>query len=128
MINKLKARIETVGMLLLVLMLASNYVFAGSEGPITEEKACELLIMQDRAVEANDMIYSSFAYSSNGMWIYPDDFAGTYIDNNILHVCLNTENENNVAHYKSLIDSNSPVVFDTVLYSRNSLQEAADYG
>lgn len=46
---------------------------------------------QDQLVEAYNNILETFSKAENGQYIYPEEYAGAYIDNGLLNICV-TEN------------------------------------
>ncbi|MDE6853204.1 MAG: S1 family peptidase [Lachnospiraceae bacterium] len=74
--------------------------------------------IQRRACEAHELLYSSFGW--NETYIYPDNFAGDYIDYDTLHVQVTDEKA--IDYYKDLLSEYSDaVVYDIVDYSYNEL-------
>lgn len=74
--------------------------------------------IQRRACEAHELLYASFDW--NETYIYPDDFAGDFIDYDTLHVQVT--DEATIDYYKGLLSEYSDaVVYDIVDYSYNEL-------
>lgn len=91
------------------------------------EKLQNNSLTQRHAVKANDRITNSFAYDENGMWIYPDDFGGTYFDGEYLILCLKDADQTAINRYLSIAGSEAEYVqIRIVKYSQNELQSIAD--
>lgn len=79
----------------------------------------EMFKIQHNANKANDLLYKSFEWGE-GDYIYPDDFAGTFIDFDTLHVLVTDKSA--VSRYEKLLaDYSEYVTFDIVKYSYNEL-------
>ncbi len=118
---------------LLVLLLVFTMVGAGTSAAADNNQnniVAEMRmhsIMQEHAVRANDKIVDSFSWGKDGMCIYPDDFAGTYVDGQILKVYVKDLNENSEEYYISLVEDEAKYVqLISVPYSRNELQAVVD--
>lgn len=87
----------------------------------------ELSLLHRHAANANDKIMNSFPFDENGMWIYPDYFAGTYIDGEYLILCLKNADSDVVSNYLSIAGGEAAYVkIRDVVYSCNELQKIAD--
>ena len=87
----------------------------------------EQMRLEENAVAASQKIWNSFSVRSDGMWIYPDDFGGMYIDGQYLCIYVKNLREENRQYYLSLIDDlDGYVNFFDAEYSRNELQEIAN--
>lgn len=79
--------------------------------------------IQKNACDANEALYNSFDFKND--YIYPDDFAGTFIDFDTLHVLVTDEAA--VEKYRKLLSGYSrSVTFDVVKYSYNELKTLTD--
>lgn len=79
--------------------------------------------IQRRACEAHELLYSSFGW--NETYIYPDNFAGDYIDYDTLHIQVTSNSAIN--YYEALLsDYSDAVVYDIVDYSYNELFDEAE--
>lgn len=113
--------------MLLAGMLANKSVPVGSTDrnpAVTETQTDdidpeEMSYIQYKAIKANDFLYESFEWGESD-YIYPDDFAGTYIDYDTLHVLL-TDKSAIPKYSKLLADYSEYVTFDIVKYSYNEL-------
>ena len=84
-------------------------------------------LFQRHAAVANGRIMNSFAYDEHGMWIFPEDYAGTYIDGEFLIVCLKEPDQESINYYLSLAEDEALFVqVKEVIYSQNELQLIAD--
>ena len=79
--------------------------------------------LQYNACNANEALYNSFEFKND--YIYPDDFAGTFIDFDTLHVLVTDEAA--VEKYRELLsDYSKYVTFDVVKYSYKELKKLTD--
>ena len=85
-------------------------------------------IKQNHAAAANDRIMKSFSCDENGMYIYPDDFAGTYHDGEHLVLCLKRgSGADAVNKYLNIVGNKAEYLrIREVEYSLNELQAIAD--
>lgn len=82
----------------------------------------EMFAIQEKAVQANEIIYASFGWDET--YIYPEEFAGTFIDYDVLHIQLTDENK--IPSYRELVEEFvDSVVFDIVDSSYNKLYECS---
>lgn len=77
--------------------------------------------IQRDACLANETIYESFEW--NNTYIYPDDFAGTYIDYDMLHVMVTSKDA--LKRYQTMLNDYTCLKFDIVEHSYNELMENA---
>lgn len=77
----------------------------------------DMFEIQREACLANEVLYKSFEW--DGTYIYPDDFAGTYIDYDTLYILV-TEG-GSVEKYTVLLADYSNVEYQFVPYSYNTL-------
>lgn len=83
----------------------------------------KMFAIQRNAVDANELLYKSFDFKND--YIYPDDFAGTFIDFDTLHVLVT--DETTIENYRKLLSGYSKnVTFDVVKYSYNELKALTD--
>ena len=79
--------------------------------------------IQKNACDANETLYNSFDFKND--YIYPNDFAGTFIDFDTLHVLVTDEAA--VENYRKLLSNYSKyVTFDIVKYSYKELKKLTD--
>lgn len=79
----------------------------------------EMFEIQRNASKANQQLYESFEWVEDD-YIYPDDFAGTFIDFDTLHVLV-TDKAAIEKYSKLLSNYSKSVTFDVVKYSYNEL-------
>lgn len=82
----------------------------------------EMFKIQEAACVANELIYASFEWDET--YVYPDDFAGNYIDYDTLHVQVTSEEA--IEHYKTLLEGYDCVCYDVVKHSYNELYYLAE--
>lgn len=85
-----------------------------------EESLSEFEIKQKPANDAHRELFIHFSYNEEGM-IYPEEFCGDYIKDNILHICLTTNNKEVVDKYWKMTDYSDAVCFETAKYSLTSM-------
>jgi len=80
--------------------------------------------MQESACQANEMLQLSFPYDDNGIPIYPDDYAGTYIDwsrDASLVVLLVNADDTRRAEYLQRCRNSDVVLFGDAEFGWNDL-------
>lgn len=85
----------------------------------------EIMNRQGPAVDAADKLYTLFQLSEEGTWIYTDDFAGSYIDEFVLHIMLTDMSEETISRYRNTIGidiCDNVVCFEYAAYSINQLE------
>lgn len=118
---------------LLALLLSVCFILAISIFPVfamneTSERAKLKAKMdaQRNAVIANELLYETFERTPFG-YVYPSNFAGTYIENNILHILWTDLNEKQQQFYDNLFaDYNGYYSYKIVEYSYAELQELCE--
>ena len=98
---------------------------------LTQEQAIELakeyMDKQGPAAEASSRLTELFEVGEGGTWVYPSDYAGSYIDDYILHICLtSTDSEMLKPYVMCLGESIQAVCFHEVKYSYTELQNKLD--
>ncbi len=94
--------------------VSQEYDFAGRES--RSDKTAKL---QANAVLANEAVYASFDFDKD--YVYPDDFAGTYIDYDILYVAVTGQQA--IDRYAEITDRSPFVRFVVVNNSYNCLMD-----
>ena len=102
-------------MLLPTVVLANGYC-------MTDEEMENMFVIQREAVEANDVLFSNFEWDDG--YVYPEDFGGTYIDYDTLHILLTSFEE--VHWYEDLLSNYKKIKYDLVEYSYNELYSEAE--
>ena len=124
-----------IGAICLMLLLTGSFFLmteAGKEFSLTFKNHLEEMLgvplNQRHAVKANNRIMNSFETDENGVRIYPDDFAGTYIDGEQLILCLKKGSGPAVVNkYLDITGAEAKYVsIKEVDYSQNELQIIAD--
>ena len=111
------------GILTMILVLSSiTFVSAVDK----EEEIDKLIEAQARAVEANEVLMQYFFVEGCGI-VYPDYFAGRYIEDNIFHIRLAAPTDEELAGLKNLLSGyEDVVVYEYGDFSRTFLQNYAD--
>lgn len=87
-----------------------------------ELKPTEAMIHQGKALEEYDKICETYERDENNCFIYPDNYAGEYIDEDYDLVILLTDDNN--GYYKSIVSDSEYIKYKTVEYSYNELSSA----
>lgn len=88
-----------------------------TEGQITAMR------YQENAVAANELLTQAFERDSNGAIIFPEDYAGAYIDGENLVLLLTNTDSKTVEKYRTWTDEYAPfLVFKKAEYSYNQLR------
>jgi hypothetical protein len=83
------------------------------------EETRQKMVLQEKPLQAWEVLYELFEFVDDVGNVYPDDFAGGWIDGGNLHISL-TENAD-ISRYKELLRDFDCVVFETAKYSLNEL-------
>lgn len=77
----------------------------------------EMFSIQREACTAHEILCKSFVW--NGSYIYPEDFGGTYIDYDTLHILIKRNGDTH--KYQNLLSNFNKIAYDYVNYSYNEL-------
>lgn len=91
---------------------------------VSTEQTDEVIALEYPLVEAYNNILDGFE-KENGKIKYPDDYAGAYIEDCVLHICLTELSPEREEYYKELCGQIDPE-FEVKSYSRDQLQEIRD--
>lgn len=132
----MKRKIHSVKSCILVLALVclfNSLIIPGSavsttDGVSNQAEYYENLIdLQRNAVMANEVILQSLPRNNYGEFIYPDDWAGDWIDEDTLVIMLTDISPEHTAKYESMLGKFSQYVrFEVADYSYNYLVEQAE--
>ncbi len=93
------------------------------DSQVLSNEVDDIFMIQRNACEAHEVLYNSFEWDET--YIYPDDFAGDYIDYDTLHVLVTDEQA--IEYYETLLeDYKDCVVYDVVDYSYTTLQNMTE--
>ena len=94
--------------------------------PMSAYAASESDFQQDQLVEAYNNIIENFSKDESGQYIYPNEYAGAYIENGLLNICLTEDNDE--IRNKYLSESGSPESIQFVIkgFNLNYLNNLAD--
>ena len=82
---------------------------------------------QENAVAANECLNQAFGQTANGTIIFPEDYAGAYIDGGHLVLLLTNTSEEATEKYRNWAgEYSSCLTFKKVKYSYNELSEKLD--
>ena len=86
------------------------------------------MIAQAPAVDALNVLMNEFFTDVTGYWtlVYPDIYAGSFLDNDILVIQLTDISDEATAFYRYLLDSIAPITFRQVEFSINELTAFGD--
>ena len=77
--------------------------------------------MQEKALDAYQLLWDSFEKDENCQPIYPDEYGGEYIEDDKLVIQLTENTTENQQKYRELCGNSDKVVFEEVEYSLNYL-------
>lgn len=81
----------------------------------------DAFIAEDSLIEAYNHILSSFERDSNNQYVYPDEYAGAYIEDLKLYICVTQLNDNIKNNYFSSAKTTNNIEFVVKPYSLNDL-------
>lgn len=106
--------------------IASFSSFATAQGVIIDNTYEQLMLLQEDAVAANELLNEAFGYDAAGNITFPNDFAGARIEGNKLVLSLTNIGIDNTTKYLNWVgDYADCLVFEKVDYSYNHLMDAA---
>jgi len=88
----------------------------------------EVIVNQEKALEAYEKIVSNFYITESGNIIYPNEYGGEYIDKEILVIQLVDATTEMKEKYLDMCDYSENVRFENVEYSLNYLNSIYTYG
>lgn len=91
---------------------------------VSTEQVDEMIALEYPLVLAYNDMLDGFE-KENGEIQYPDDYAGAYIEDCVLHICLTEVSPEREEYYKELCGQIDPE-FEVKSYSRDQLQEIRD--
>jgi|GEM_PF-4268977 len=121
----------------ILFLLCSNVVLASelSNIDITSEEAVNtettnakiksMMQTQEEAVEAYNVLLDSFD-TGNFNYVYPDEYAGAYVEGSTLYILFTTDESNYLSHYKSLLGQYNCIEYLLVEHSQNELNQAME--
>ncbi len=77
--------------------------------------------MQEKALDAYQLLWDSFEKDENCQPIYPDEYGGEYIEDDKLVIQLTENTTENQQKYRELCGNSDKVIFEEVEYSLNYL-------
>lgn len=110
-----------------LLMVSGGAVSISNGASNSTEYYENLIALQRNAVMANEMISRSLPRNDYGEIIYPDDWAGDWIDDDILVIMLTDISPEHTAKYESMLGEYIQYVrFEVADYSYNYLADQAE--
>lgn len=110
MAKKILGVLLTIGLVILFL------IPAGAEQEMTPEEAEELMLQQMKALDAHQTLFDTFPVEG-GFHIFPDDYAGSWIEAHHFHVALTSDAPDVVDRYKEILkDFEDITIFETEGY------------
>lgn len=105
---------------LLLFIISSSILCTGfiSANAINDSDA---FTVEDSLIEAYNHILSSFERDSNNQYVYPDEYAGAYIEDLKLYICVTHLNDNIKNNYFSSAKTTNNIEFVVKPYSLNDL-------
>ena len=106
--------------------IASFSLFASAQGVIIDNTYEQLMLLQEDAVAANELLNEAFGHDAVGNITFPNDFAGARIEENKLVLSLTDTDIDNTTKYLNWVgDYADCLVFEKVEFSYNDLMDAA---
>ena len=117
----------TLRFLTLVMATITSFsLFATAQGVIIDNTYEQLMLLQEDAVAANELLNESFGHDAVGNITFPNDFAGARIEENKLVLSLTNTGIDNTTKYLNWVgDYADCLAFEKVDYSYNHLMDAA---
>lgn len=80
--------------------------------------------LQEKALDAYDILRTTFTIYSDRSESYPDDFAGTWVNAPYLHIALTSDKPEVLQKYQELLkEFESIIIYETAEYSMNELDK-----
>lgn len=111
------------------LFLGSNTSSADTKISTLEEIPTEYVLamqLQEKPLEAYHTLYNTFGRDENGVYVYPDEFAGTWIDDDKLVIAITDVSKNTLMNYYNILKDYNCIEIKEVEYSLNYLKERAE--
>lgn len=101
-----------------------NSIFEGKiTDSVTDDKAYDLMLSQENALFASEALMKAFGSDENGTVVYPDDYAGSWIDNDVLIISLTDISNETKAKYDDWIGEYAEYVqYEKAEFSYNYLK------
>lgn len=110
--------------ILLLLTAGSSDAISQNNGIDLPDEVVKLMELQTEALEAYDILRTTFTVNPDGSESYPDDFAGTWVNAPYLHIALTSNSPKTLERYQKLLkEYESIVVYETAKYSLNELND-----
>jgi hypothetical protein len=98
------------------------YIGVASSEPIgIPEESQRIFSLQAPALEAYALLHATFTINEDGSEVYPNGYAGAWIDDYKLHIAVKQDDLNVSARYRELLNGYNCVVFETAEHSLNEL-------
>lgn len=114
-----------IGFFLCLLLLSAITVLSVTAYESSDTQDVEEVNPQQAACDAHQLLLSTFEEAEYG-FIYPDEYGGDYIEDNILHICLTEYNSDIISRYKEILGDVEYVVYEAADYSLNELIYSKD--
>lgn len=88
-----------LALVMAIAAIASFSSFATAQGVIIDNTYEQLMLLQEDAVAANELLNEAFGYDAAGSITFPNDFAGARIEGNMLVLSLTNIGIDNTTKY-----------------------------
>lgn len=127
MVMKNKFLVYFIVCLIYLASFSENVIYAENANVLTFEDYEKLILLQQNAVKANEILNQSMGFDEVGNIIFPDELAGVWIDGEILVISLTDTNEKVKEKYINWLgDYSKYIKFEKAQYSYNYLQSSAN--
>lgn len=119
-----------------LLIAISFSLFLGSSTSSADEKISTLeeipveyvlaMQRQEKPLEAYYTLYNTFESDENGGYVYPNEFAGTWIDDDKLVIAITDVSKNTIMNYYDILKDYDCIEIKKVEYSLNYLKERSE--
>lgn len=110
-----------LSLLMLCLSLGTVAFASGDSKVLEDDSALTPSVFQEQAAaqDAYSKLCASFKLTEDGSYVYPDDYAGAWYENGILHIV--TIDDDAIATYKEFLSEYDCVHYEIADYSLNML-------
>ena len=110
-----------LSLLMLCLSLGTVAFASGNSKVLEDDSALTPSVFQEQAAaqDAYSKLCASFKLTEDGSYVYPDDYAGAWYENGILHIV--TIDDDAIATYKEFLSEYDCVHYEIADYSLNML-------
>ncbi len=111
--------ISVLSLLLVIVILGNGLILRAEESDTINYES--LMNDQTYAVKAYNVLMKSFETEEYGL-VYPDEYAGAYVENNKLYIALTDKSNKCIEKYKNLLSDFSCIEYVIANHSMSSLE------